>query len=174
MSVYGIAEDKVERFAVISDNGLYRYMLGRRWGPGKCVSFVGLNPSTADAAKDDPTIRKCVLFAKLWGFNALRMFNLYAWRATDPKDLIRAGCPSGGEKALFVIEADADKTVICAWGGSAPAEPRASEVIHALTKREKKTELLCFGLTKNHQPLHPLYLPLKTPVVPFVLQGTKP
>src|SRR5882724_4976365 len=71
--------------AVLSDCERYRYALWRRWAERPAVLFVGLNPSTADALQDDPTIRRCIRFAKAWGYGALYMGNLFAFRATDPR-----------------------------------------------------------------------------------------
>ena len=77
--------------AVISQDERHRYSLTRRWGNGPRVCcWIMLNPSTADATTDDPTIRRCVRFTQAWGYDALTVVNLYAWRATDPADLRNA------------------------------------------------------------------------------------
>ena len=77
--------------AVISQDERHRYSLTRRCGNGPRVCcWIMLNPSTADATTDDPTIRRCVRFTQAWGYNALTVVNLYAWRATDPADLRNA------------------------------------------------------------------------------------
>ncbi len=85
----------LESGAHLSPCRQYRYRLWRDWDPGagRCV-FVGLNPSTADEHTDDPTIRKCVGFAKRWGFGAIDMVNLFAYRSTSPKGLLTQECPS--------------------------------------------------------------------------------
>ena len=75
------------RQAVLDPTGRYRYFLARDWGNGPRVAFVMLNPSTADAEKDDATIRRCVGFAKLWGFASLGVVNLYGFRCTSPSRL---------------------------------------------------------------------------------------
>jgi len=59
---------------IISPCGKYRYLLERKWGIGlPCVTWIMLNPSTADAEKDDPTIRRCIGFSKAWGYGSLRL-----------------------------------------------------------------------------------------------------
>ena len=73
--------------ALFSGCGQYRYRLTRTWGPAAHVVFIGLNPSTADAALDDPTIRRCSAFARSWGFDGLIMLNAWAFRSTHPPAL---------------------------------------------------------------------------------------
>lgn len=80
----------VERFADISDCGRYRWRLSRRWDDGPQACFVMLNPSTADGLDDDPTVRRCVRFARGWGYGELVVVNLFPYRATDPGELITA------------------------------------------------------------------------------------
>ena len=81
--------------AVISQDGLYRYHLERRWSDAPFLTFVMLNPSTADAEIDDPTIRRCVGFSKREGAGGIAVVNLYAFRATSPADLRQASAPYG-------------------------------------------------------------------------------
>ena len=89
--------------AVLSPCGAYRYLLTRRFGPGKkLATFVMLNPSTADAERDDATIRKCVGFARSWGCAGLQVVNLFAFRATDPTDLRMADDPVGPENDVWL------------------------------------------------------------------------
>ena len=84
-----------ESSAVVSPCERYRYVLRRVFGSGPAVMFVGLNPSTADEHRDDPTIRRCIGFAKRWGYGTVVVTNLYAWRATQPRDLRQAACAVG-------------------------------------------------------------------------------
>lgn len=118
--------EKVERGAVLSSDGRYRYSLYRRWDrtlPMAC--FVMLNPSIADADVDDPTIRKCMGFATRWGAGGIRVVNLYPWRATKPRDL-PAGPETGGEREPLAIEPRNDGAIrsaafnagwiVAAWG----------------------------------------------------------
>src|SRR5271169_21821 len=103
---------------VFSPDRVYSYTLWRVWGPDlPFVQFIGLNPSTADETKDDPTIRRCIAFAKSWGYGALCMTNIFAYRATDPGDMMVAKEPGGKENDMWLrgVAAEAG-TVVAAWG----------------------------------------------------------
>ena len=107
----------LKKSAEISECGQYRYRLSRRWGPGLPTLFIMLNPSTADAEIDDPTIRRCMGFAKSWGRDGIEVVNLFAFQATSPKDMQTAADPVGPENEVHVEEAVAECfEVICAWG----------------------------------------------------------
>lgn len=143
------------RTAVISDCGRYRYVLGRRWTAGPTVAFICLNPSTADARTDDPTIRRIRGFAKAWGYSALVVANLYAWRATDPAELKRADDPVGPDNDSHLVRVAADcELVVAAWG--VHARPERVAAVRALPGMDR---LHVLGLTKGGAPRHPLYLP---------------
>lgn len=88
----------IQKEASISGCGRYRYALHRWWGHGTTLGFIMLNPSTADADIDDPTIRRCMGFARDFGYDGIRVFNLYAYRATKPADLWKADEPTGGDR----------------------------------------------------------------------------
>lgn len=157
-------------YAKVSEDGLYRYTLGRRWGYefGAAV-FVMLNPSTADADVDDPTIRRCVGFAKSLGMDALHVVNLYAFRATKPADLWRAADPIGPEadetlRETFKAAAQEQRPVIAAWGANAaPLRAQfAVTIAHAAG-----CELQALGVTKDGMPRHPLYLPASASPTPW-------
>jgi hypothetical protein len=143
--------------ADISQDTKYRYWLDRRWGPTpRAIVFVGLNPSTADAAQDDPTIRRCVGFAARWGFDRLVMVNLYAWRTPNPRDLRTVNDPIGpcniDTLRSFCMDTE---LVIAAWG----AHPLCCTA-HALAGWIKRLpHAKCLGLTKTGAPRHPLYVP---------------
>lgn len=148
-------------YARVSDDGLYRYTLGRRWDPdlhnGAAV-FVMLNPSTADAEQDDPTIQRCISFAKTLGCGGLHVVNLYAYRATKPADLWLADDPVGPEnddilRGTFQSARDDGRPVIAAWGANAKSD-RVAKVL-SLSGAHRLTAL---GVTKDGQPRHPLYL----------------
>src|SRR5581483_9586135 len=95
----------------------YRYSLARFFGDGGVVNFIMLNPSTADAETDDPTIRRCLGFAKAWGYGTLVVTNLFAYRATDPAELAKAGDPVGPDNDTRLwSEAQLSDLVVCAWG----------------------------------------------------------
>ncbi|WP_299078010.1 DUF1643 domain-containing protein [uncultured Paraglaciecola sp.] len=139
--------------AVISDCGCYRYKLERRWSADKrAVCFIGLNPSTADANLDDPTIRRCVNYAKSWGYGKLIMVNLFAFRATRPKDMMDALDPvgSGNDAWIDAAVAEADIT-IAAWGKHGSFRDRAKGMIDRHGPQYLK-------LNKDGSPAHPLYL----------------
>lgn len=122
------------RTAVLSACGRFRYRLGRQWGEGGVLLFVMLNPSTADADVDDATIRRCVKFAQAHGFGALEVVNLYAFRATDPKDLRRAGYLAGPENDAHIAAAASECAAICvAWGANA-AELERPQIVQMAVK----------------------------------------
>lgn len=160
--------------AVISEDGRYRYRLERRWSkvPGTAL-FVMLNPSTADAEKDDPTIRRCVGFAKGWGLGHLIVTNVFALRATDPEELALERDPVGPENEGHLRKAAQEADVIVvAWGAGprrlfAVRYLRLASVISDLAGPSTISQplgrpLWCLGTTKNGSPRHPLYLPKDT------------
>lgn len=152
-----------ESAASISECGTYRYWLLRRWEsqvPCRTMVVVGLNPSTADATQDDPTIRRCVGFAKREGCGALGMVNLFALRATDPRELARHPDPVGPHNAYVLDDWLASDSLMCvaAWGAHPDALVRGIRLV------ERYPHLLCFGITKNGAPRHPLYLPATAPL----------
>lgn len=160
---------RITRAADISDDGLYRYHLYRSWDPSvHGLAFVMLNPSTADGSTDDPTIRRCMGFARALGFGGMYVVNLYAFRATKPADLWRAEDPVGPEndaylKRAFLVAAAVGKPVIAAWGANARPD-RVAQVLDLPLARES---LHALGLTKDGAPRHPLYLPASARPGPF-------
>ena len=153
--------------AYISDDGLYRYSLTREVTPeegyGTCT-FVMLNPSTADAEQDDPTIRRCIGFARAWGFGRLKVVNLYAFRAIKPNDLWRADDPIGPENDhVLSLAFGGSDLLIAAWGAHAKPD-RVAEVLSWPIRPR-----LCVGVTKAGAPRHPLYL--KGDLMPRPLRG---
>lgn len=144
--------------AVMSECGRYRYRLRREWLGGEGdVLFIMLNPSTADAERDDPTIRRCVGFARRWGFRRLWVGNLFAWRATHPFDLVRAPDPvePDNDEHLIGMAANAE-VIVAAWGSYRALRGRDKDV------RQIIGGLECLGVTKRGHPRHPLYLPYDT------------
>lgn len=144
----------MESGADFSGCGRYRYTLWRRWGPGGTCMFVGLNPSTADATIDDPTVRRCIGFARSWGYGSLMMTNLFAWRATDPRDMLAAEDPVGpdNDQTLRACWMNA-KIAVAAWGAHGTHRGRGEHV------RAMLPALHYLRLTKDGHPWHPLYLP---------------
>ena len=145
------------RRAVISEDGLYRYSLSRRWArAGDRLLWIMLNPSRADANVDDPTMRRCIGFSRAWGFAALEAVNLYALRTPDPGTLRRHTDPVGPANDAFIARgAQRAVLTILAWGAFPWARDRAERVRELLGARE----LRCLGLTQSGEPRHPLYAP---------------
>ena len=154
--------------AVISDDRKYRYTLYREWAEDpmfegiQVLNFVMLNPSTADAAQDDPTIRKCIGFAKHNKYNAIRVVNLFAYRATNPKDLqkfyVEGGDIVGERNDEYVAEIPPEETVVAAWGSTFKNEyfwkRRVEKTINLLNRKMR-----CLRKTQEGRPWHPLYVP---------------
>ncbi len=143
----------VESAAWYSPCGAYRYGLERRWGVGPALLFVMLNPSTATERANDPTIARCQKRAGLLGFGAMRIANLFGYRATRPRDLARAASPVGPENdALLADWAGAGGTVLAAWGVHGALMGRGQEVAAWLPG-----DVRHLGLTRDGHPRHPLY-----------------
>lgn len=158
--------------AEISDCGRHRYSLTRSWRHGaasRWVLFIMLNPSTADASEDDPTIRRCISFAELWGFDGLAVVNMYSFRATDPRELWTPGCELNGPLAddfvgaMLLVCAD----VVCAWGKTGPRADRPKEIYNMIRRYNRTPTAL--RINKDGNPGHPLYIPKSVERVSFVL-----
>ena len=147
---------------MISKCGVYRYVLHRQWNDGdKRVVFLMLNPSTADATEDDPTIRRCVGYGQDWGLDGLTVVNLFPLRATDPTELRAHQEPTEITKAnLGYIESECywnrPEYVVCAWGTNGGLYRRDKIVLRALT--ELGTNLTVLKRNEDGSPAHPLYL----------------
>lgn len=155
--------------AIISECGQYRYLLQQPSEvdhPDRATAlFVMLNPSTADAELDDPTIRRCRGFARDWGCAGLNVANLYAYRATKPADLWTAAHPEGPLNDYYLASLARDhKDFVCAWGANARPERvyAVSEILKASGAR-----LWCLGTTKSGAPRHPLYVRADQPLIPW-------
>ncbi len=153
--------------AKISACGLYRYRLSRTWDENADpVVFVMLNPSTADASEDDPTIRRCVGFARAWGAGGVVVVNLFAWRATDPRGLFFTDDPVGLANDVEIADACMGRRVIAAWGATLPKlKERPARVLNILRRVAASVE--CLRRTKDGHPGHPLYVPASAVPVPF-------
>lgn len=144
--------------AVFSPCNAYRYHLWRRWETGPRVAFIMLNPSTADATRNDPTIERCHRRAIRMGFKALDVVNLFAYRATDPRNLKASADPVGPDNDAVLIEtAKSADMVICAWGTHGTHHNRHQAVKSLLRRHDIRPHVL--ALTKQGLPKHPLYLP---------------
>jgi len=140
--------------ATLSEDRKYRYVLSRIWDESKpTVMIIGLNPSTADETENDPTIVRCIDFAKSWGYGGVYMLNLFAFRATQPKDMFNAKEPIGEENDKYIEKYSniCDK-VICAWGNDGNYNKRSKEILSKI----KNTYYL--KLNQTGEPAHPLYL----------------
>lgn len=175
--------------AIVSADGRYRYRLWREWRdldgeaeghwaydpvsrervPQSCV-FIMLNPSTADGSVDDPTIRRCVGFARAWHFQRIEVINLFAFRATKPSDLLAmrpADDPWGPERLRHAGEALVGSgRVICAWG-SHGGHLGADRLMLQWLEGIGCTGLQALRISATGHPAHPLYIPSDTWPVPF-------
>lgn len=151
------------RTAIFDKTRKYRYLLGREWdrplpgmGGGKGrLAFLMLNPSKADEAIEDNTVTRCIGYAKDWGYDVLEVVNLYAFMATDPKDLWAEPEPIGPDNDRYILETmDRADMRIAAWG----AQPKASERAEALVKRIGTDRLYVLSWTALGDPGHPLML----------------
>lgn len=156
-----------ERGALISADGRYRYRLWRLWNVDAPVMvWVMLNPSTADAETDDPTIRKCIGFAKAHRYGGIIVVNLFAWRATDPKELARLDDPVGPENDEHIVwacRAPLLATVVGGWGANRFAAKRATRV-KVVIQSAGGRHIHCFRQSASGAPWHPLYLPYSSPL----------
>ncbi len=143
----------INKSATFSNCRKYRYALSRSWDDKKkIVLFIGLNPSTADEKKDDPTIRRCINYAQSWGYGGLQVANLFAYRATKPTKLRYVENPVGddNDQQLIKLSKMADLTV-AAWGNEGVLFNRDKQVIKLIPN------LMCLKINKSGQPAHHLY-----------------
>jgi hypothetical protein len=161
----------MQRDATLSKCGKYRYRLTRRWGDGAVATFIMLNPSTADALVDDATIRKCMGFARRWGMSGLMVGNLFAYRATNPRDMRRAPDPVGpdNERHLHEMchEAGASGNgglVVCAWGANG-SYMQQDQTFLGWCEGLWIIRPKALRLTSKGMPEHPLYVPYDTGLV---------
>lgn len=159
----------ITRTAKISACGRYRYALTRTWDAeaGEAL-FVCLNPSTADGLRDDHTVRKLTGFTRRWGLGGFRIANLFAYRATKPRELHLAhkrGVDITGPLNVehIIALAQGARCIVLAWGVHAAVYPARAESI-AATLGVFYQPLWCFGVSKGGHPLHPLTLPYSTPL----------
>lgn len=142
--------------AVLDTDREYRYRLWRTWDVEKpTAAFIMLNPSTADEDENDPTIRRCINYAKDWGYGTLEVVNLFALRATDPSELQDHTAPIGGANDVHLRKVcDEAEIVVGAWGANGSLHGRGREVAEMLD-----VQLHALDTTKDGHPVHPLYQP---------------
>lgn len=168
----------MKKSAIISDCGKYRYTLSRIWDDSKKkVMFIMLNPSIADAEKDDATIRRCIGFAKFWGYGGIEVCNLIPYRSTNPKELLEAENPLGNQSENFKYLSELSKEcekIIFAWGNrnivkhffkNSPFDVPNIDDSELLNFFEK---IHYIELSKDGIPKHPLYL--KSTLTPVKLK----
>ena len=160
--------------AVLSEDLRYRYTLVREWDPAKLkVTFLMVNPSTADHQIDDATIRKCVGFADAWGYGGIIVVNLFALRSREPKALLTADDPIGPDNDAHLLErVSAPGPFVVAWGCDDTLKRRKllmdrRDSVLARLQEVRPGEILCLGTTMGGAPKHPLMLAYTTPLVPY-------
>ena len=158
----------VLRHAEIDASGTYRYRLTRTWAPDyDGVCWIMLNPSTADAVSDDPTLRRVIDFSRRWGFGSVTVVNLFALRATSPAALRHADDPVGRDNDGHIRAAVRECAVtVAAWGCHGVLQARDCAVATLLTDLGRSA--VCLGPTRAGHPRHPLYVQASAPFVPFV------
>ena len=157
----------MDKSANFSSCRKYRYSLRRVWNPDEPIAlFIGLNPSTADEEKDDPTIRRCIGIAGAWGFGGLIMCNLFAARSADPDRLGQFDDPVGPGNCGYIEAAmkEASK-VICCWGRN----PLAKEVSTKVLSLLPASKCYCIEKNRDHSPRHPLYVPRDCGLQPYAV-----
>lgn len=171
-----MSEGARKKYATLSKCRTYRYWLERSWWDGKgienFVNFVMLNPSTADAEQDDPTIRKCIGFAQRWGYTGMHVVNLFALRSTDPKALYAHPDPVGPENYAF-LEAgllSAPLTIV-AWGKHGAYEGQDRFLLEMASKLSLPPRIEAIRINGDGSPSHPARLPYAAVPVPFSLQS---
>ena len=152
------------RGAVFSPCGRYRYTLERRWADGPMLLWVLLNPSTADAQRDDPTNRRGIGFSRQWGFGACVFVNLFAFRSPRPSEMKAAVWPIGSDNSSHILDqAEKADRIVVAWGTQGPHRNRDRAVLALLSEYK----LFCLGTTNVGHPRHPLYLRGDTEMVAY-------
>jgi hypothetical protein len=159
--------------ATFSDDGRYRYDLTRRWDTNPLALWIMLNPSTANATIDDPTIRRCTGFARREHAGGIVVVNLFALRATQPDTLHTVADPVGPANVATIhrwLHSDDIAIAVAAWGawtGREHARPAISELA-----RNAGRPLLCLGHTQSGAPRHPLYVSRHAPLIPYDRERT--
>ncbi len=154
-----------EKGAIFGPGRVHRYWLWRVWEPGKrCLVFIGLNPSTADETKNDPTVERMERRARSMGYGGLIVVNIFAFRATDPKDMIASADPIGqfNDEAITRAVYDYAGLTVAGWGAHGVRSERGRAVKQLLLDHHLDYNLAHLGLTKSGQPKHPLYISYET------------
>lgn len=162
-----INQDTIGRGAILSRDGVYRYLLTRTWDRAlKPLLYIMLNPSTADAVVDDPTIRVCMSRARLVGYGGIRVLNLFALRSKSPEALHRHADPIGPDNDMVIrTELSARPHVVCAWGAWGRIKDRDRQVM----QRCRDAECQTWAIKLNHDgtPTHPLRRSISSPLIQY-------
>ena len=152
--------ERVSSKAMFSEDLLYRYALRRVWDRSKpIVCYLMLNPSKADERFNDPTVERCEQRARAMGFGGYTIVNLFAFRATDPLEMMDAEDPVGSENDKYILQAvQKSSMVICAWGNGGSFMGRAEHVEVMLRLAGFSPKMFVLKFTSRNQPQHPLYL----------------
>lgn len=147
----------------------YRYELWRNWGTGRKLAFIGLNPSTADETRNDPTVTRCINFAKRDGFAGMVMLNIFGLRSTDPTWLLSRRADPVGQRTnaaiLKWLHRHPDVSPVACWGSHRSVFARQPAIL-ALAA-QARANLLCLGINQDGSPKHPLYLRGDTLIRPY-------
>ena len=147
--------------ATISDDNMYRYTLSRIWDENKdLVMFLMLNPSTADDKVNDPTIRRCINYAKSWNYGGVLVTNLFAYRSTYPKKLLEISDPIGPENLNYLENLNERVSMcVCSWGKSLTVDKLLKKFPnYKPLSKINSHKLRYLELSKDGTPKHPLYL----------------
>lgn len=156
--------------AYFSPDRVYRYWLIRDWSAEerRCM-WIGLNPSTADEHRLDPTLRRIYDFSKLWGYTGFVMTNLFAFRATIPRVMKLNPEPIGPDNDTHLLEiAEGVDRIMCVWGTDGVHRNRSQEVVAMLTKAGHGSKLHALRITKGGEPGHPLYIRKSAGPLPYL------
>jgi len=157
--------------AMLSPCGTFRYHLYRAWADGASLLFVMLNPSTATANENDPTIRRCIRFGRDLGFAGIEVVNLFAYRTSSPRELRDNGYQVGPLNDRWIqgctetIVAEGGEVVV-AWGAPGAGLARRVDVLRLIERAGGRA--MCLGRTKLGEPRHPLMLAASCRLEPFL------
>lgn len=164
----------IQSGAQFSECRRYRYHLWRVWADESPIMvFVMMNPSTADEVDNDPTIRKCIHFAKRDGFGGISVRNVFAFRATKPCDLIKAADPFGPENEIGLLHSRGVclmTRLVVAWGKPIGGR-RLAGYYQRVANACQINSPYCLGVNNDGSPKHPLFLRNDTPIVPWSHEG---
>lgn len=153
----------VDQGAVFSPDNRYRYTLWRVWDKSiEQVLFIGLNPSIANADHDDPTVRRCIGFAKTWGYGGMWIANIFAFISSSPRYIQQVADPVGPDNEVWIkLLVNSFSLVIACWGNRGN-DPHRNQFIASLNR-----PLHCLAMTSSGNPAHPLYLPATATPIDF-------